>query len=522
MQYLRENDLVHGKFRPSNVLLTRQNKIKVSGIVGTPTDLGIRRHPPYDKDLESWRWRSNPPIVDIYRFGNQVVYDYFRLLNLGIPSFPTLLGIVALEVLVHSLYMVRRWITGFLTTLEKPKDVPSGLWTFLLELVSYFPPSLPLYLTPSMKLKPNIESRPSFIEIVQMLRLFLEQTPGTATFLPKPVAVIESPKRTTTSTKRIVKPAMPSTTLPKKAPTATRSTSAKGATAKPQPLGLQRATSMKPKPLTSRSVQEVGKPKPTPALQRRTSTTKPKPIAAQSKPKPVAKPTTSTTKPKPAAAQSKPKPVAKPTTTTRQGKGSGTPTADSRKPSQRRTTASNLQPSHRQGMRGTASEEVNKRDGLAMQNAKLTEEAPPKVEDQEADDEISSPIIHVILPPEVMMLIFSFLVNESSQHNRRKKRSSLDLYTCRLICSEWNGLALDPSLPIHSRWATYTALQSGNFEVTVERVSSTTIRGFSILSKSFLDDSEKGPEISSHLQGRPRSCRYHLMLRGAGEEIARL
>ena len=335
-----------------------------------------------------------------------------------------------------------------------------------------------------MKLKPNIESRPSFIEIVQMLRLFLEQTPGTATFIPKPVAVVESPKRatTTTSTKRIVKLSKPSPTLPKKAPASPRSTSAKGTTAKPQPVLPQRTTSLKPTPLTPRSVHEVGKAKLTkPAVQRRASTTKPKPTATQSKPKPVAKPTT---------------------TTTKQGKGF-IPTPDSRNPSQRRTTAnSNLQPSHRQGM-GTASKEVNKRDGKAKQNSKLTEEAPPKVEEQEADDEISSPIIHMILPPEVMMLIFSFLVNESSQHKSKRKRSR-HLYTCRLICSEWNGLALDPSLPIHSHWATYTALQSGNFEITMERVSSTTLPKFLYLIKQIISASEKGLEISSHLQGRPR------------------
>jgi len=146
MQYLRENDLVHGKFRPSNVLLTRQNKIKVSGIVGTPRDIGPRRAPPYDKDWASWKWPSNPSIVDIYRFGNLIWPLHL--------TYPTLLGIVALEVLVHSLYMVRRWITGFLKTLEKPKDVPSGLWTFLLELVSYFfhLPSLPISLFANISL----------------------------------------------------------------------------------------------------------------------------------------------------------------------------------------------------------------------------------------------------------------------------------------------------------------------------------------------------------------------------------
>jgi len=51
--------------------------------------------------------------------------------------FSFLIGVAALEVLIHSTRYVSRWISGIFTTLEKPKEVPSGLWTFLLELVSF-------------------------------------------------------------------------------------------------------------------------------------------------------------------------------------------------------------------------------------------------------------------------------------------------------------------------------------------------------------------------------------------------
>jgi len=62
LQYLHENDLVHGAFRPATVQMTRQNVIKVTKVTCWCNYL------PFDK-LRHHKGRVPPAEIDAYLFG---------------------------------------------------------------------------------------------------------------------------------------------------------------------------------------------------------------------------------------------------------------------------------------------------------------------------------------------------------------------------------------------------------------------------------------------------------------------